>query len=194
LAAKFNRAMIFLLVNYGDEVLKDQDVESLVTGIFSKPLSPHDVIKRVEQYYKQDPQPLASAVSEQSSTGKLLLVDDNMINQQVAKGLLESQGYEVDLAENGQIAVDAVANITYQAVLMDIQMPVMDGLAAAGEIRKSFDKDQLPIIAMTAHAMAGDKEKSLAAGMNDHITKPLVLKEMFDTISRCISESNNKGE
>jgi len=194
LAAKFKHAMIFLLVNYGDEVLKDQTIESLVTGIFSKPLSPHDVIKRVEQYFKQEPQPLASVVSEQISTGKLLLVDDNMINQLVAKGLLESQGYEVDLAENGQIAVDAVATSTYQAVLMDIQMPVMDGLTAACEIRKSFNKEQLPIIAMTAHAMAGDKEKSLAAGMNDHITKPLVLKEMFDTISRCISESNNKGE
>lgn len=72
-------------------------------------------------------------------------------------------------------------------------MPVMDGLAAAKKIRETYSDKQLPIIAMTAHAMTGDKEKSLAAGMNAHITKPLVLKEMFDTISECIQYKNSEG-
>jgi len=105
--------------------------------------------------------------------------------------LLESQGYKVDLAENGQLAVDAAFNNDYDVVLMDIQMPVMDGLAATQAIRKRFSDVQLPIIAMTAHAMTGDREKSLAAGMNAHITKPLVLKEMFETVSECITYKNN---
>jgi len=190
LAAKFPSSLLFLLVNYGDDVLNDSEVSPLVAGIFSKPLSPHDVIKRMSQYLEDQPQaPIIEPIIA-SHAGRLLLVDDNIINQQVAKGLLESQGYEVDLAENGQIAVEAVANNDYQAVLMDIQMPVMDGLSAAREIRKSKSKLQLPIIAMTAHAMAGDKEKSLNAGMNDHITKPLVLKEMFETITRCIEAAD----
>jgi len=189
LTDKHPMSLIFLLVNYGDEVLSDLQIDSLVTGIFSKPLSPHDVVQRIGQYLQDTPEPTVEIIREVHHAGKLLLVDDNMINQQVAKGLLESQGYEVELAENGQLAVDAVTRHVYQAVLMDIQMPVMDGLTAAREIRKNFSKEQLPIIAMTAHAMAGDKEKSLAAGMNDHITKPLVLKEMFETIARCISEA-----
>jgi two-component system sensor histidine kinase/response regulator len=107
---------------------------------------------------------------------------------------LESQGYKVDLADNGQLAVDAVLVNNYDVVLMDIQMPVMDGLAATRQIRKRYSDVQLPVIAMTAHAMTGDKEKSLAAGMNAHITKPLVLKEMFDTVRECINyKLNNKG-
>ncbi len=185
------KSLVFLLVNYGDEVLNNKEIETLVTGIFSKPLSPHDVVKRVSQYLQDNPVPEVEEKQDRHQAGKLLLVDDNIINQQVAKGLLESQGYEVELAENGQLAVEAVSRNNYQAVLMDIQMPVMDGLTAAREIRKSLSKEQLPIIAMTAHAMAGDKEKSLESGMNDHITKPLVLKEMFETIARCISEAQN---
>ena len=190
LAKAHPNALIFLLVNYGDEVLNDPNIEDLATGIFSKPLSPHDIVKRISQYLQDNPLPKSKVAHDVSSGGKLLLVDDNIINQQVAKGLLESQGYDVELAENGLLAVEAVQRQTYQAVLMDIQMPVMDGLTAAKEIRKTISKNQLPIIAMTAHAMAGDKEKSLEAGMNDHITKPLVLKEMFETIARCISEAN----
>jgi len=190
LTDRYPKTLVFLLVNYGDDVLNNDEIKTLVAGIFSKPLSPQDVIQRMGQYLQDSPKPQIEAVEKVSHIGRLLLVDDNIINQQVAKGLLESKGYEVDVAENGQIAVEAVQSRDYQTVLMDIQMPVMDGLAAAQEIRKTFSKELLPIIAMTAHAMAGDKEKSLAAGMNDHITKPLVLKEMFETIARCISESD----
>ncbi|MDP2559611.1 response regulator [Psychrobium sp. 1_MG-2023] len=184
------QAVIFLLVNYGDDAMKSPQIADIVDGIFSKPLSPLDVIKRVTQYMEQRPVEVPKQEPEILSKGSILLVDDNIINQQVAKGLLESQAYEVELASNGQEAVDAVMAKQYQVVLMDIQMPVMDGLTAAQEIRKVYNMHELPIIAMTAHAMTGDREKSLAAGMNDHITKPLVLKEMFDTISRCIDESD----
>jgi two-component system sensor histidine kinase/response regulator len=194
LANTYPQAMIFLMVNYGDDVMKLPVIKDVVTGIFSKPLSPSNMMARIRQYLKQTPVKKVEITAPKAATGYLLLVDDNAINQQVAKGLLESQGYKVDLADNGQLAVDAVLVNNYDVVLMDIQMPVMDGLAATRQIRKRYSDVQLPVIAMTAHAMTGDKEKSLAAGMNAHITKPLVLKEMFDTVRECINyKLNNKG-
>ncbi|MGB1296712.1 MAG: PAS domain S-box protein [Psychrobium sp.] len=192
LAEKFSDAMIFMMVNYGDDVMKLPVIKDVARGIFSKPLTPAHMTGRIGRTLKsrpKQPQP----IEEKTAKGRLLLVDDNAINQQVAKGLLESQGYEVELADNGQLAVDAALSKSYELVLMDIQMPVMDGLAAAKKIRETYSDQQLPIIAMTAHAMTGDKEKSLAAGMNAHITKPLVLKEMFDTISECIQYKNSEG-
>jgi len=191
LADQYPQSMIFLMVNYGDDVMKLPIIRDVVTDIFSKPLSPPNMMSRIRQYVKKAPKKKTVSSVPKVEKGYLLLVDDNVINQQVAKGLLESQGYKVDLAENGKIAVDAAFSNDYDVVLMDIQMPVMDGLAATQTIRERFNDAQLPIIAMTAHAMTGDREKSLAAGMNAHITKPLVLKEMFDTVSECINYKNN---
>lgn len=189
LTEKFPKAMIFFMANYGDDIMRLPAINDVATGVFSKPLSSSNMMKRIKQYLKKIPKKEVIQTDAQNEKGCLLLVDDNAINQQVAKGLLESQGYEVDLADNGQLAVDAAFSKDYDAVLMDIQMPVMDGLTAAKEIRLRFTDAQLPIIAMTAHAMSGDKEKSLAAGMNAHITKPLALKELFDTVSECIEYS-----
>jgi CheY-like chemotaxis protein len=95
------------------------------------------------------------------------------------------------IADNGQVALDVIDSKPFDAVLMDIQMPVMDGLTATAELRKRYSKQQMPIIAMTAHAMSGDKEKSLAAGMNAHITKPIVLTELFETLSHWITYKHN---
>ncbi len=103
---------------------------------------------------------------------QVLLVEDNEINQQVAREILESAGLNVALANDGQEAVNAVKESNYDAVLMDVQMPVMDGYTATREIRKDERFKELPIIAMTAHAMAGDEDKSLEAGMNGHVAKP----------------------
>lgn len=193
LSQHFTDAMIFMMANYGDEINNLPVVSEIARGTFSKPLTPSHMTARIGQYLKPIKRKAPQAPAEQARKGRLLLVDDNAINQQVAKGLLESQGYDVELADNGQIAVDAAFNNKYDVVLMDIQMPVMDGLAAAKKIRERYSDKALPIIAMTAHAMIGDKEKSLAAGMNAHITKPLVLKEMFDTVSECISYKNSNN-
>ena len=103
----------------------------------------------------------------------LLVVEDNEINQQVALELLRGHGFQVDIAENGEIAVAMVEKHSYALVLMDIQMPVMDGYRAAEAIRQTFSYQQLPIVAMTANAMSGDAERSLAAGMQGHIPKPI---------------------
>jgi len=111
---------------------------------------------------------------------RILVVEDNPINQQVARELLTMEGAQIDIADNGQLGVNAVAQAkeAYDAVLMDLQMPVMDGLTAAVTIRHELGLHQLPIIAMTANAMASDRESCLAAGMNDHIGKPFELNAL----------------
>ncbi len=114
--------------------------------------------------------------------GHLLLVEDNQINQLIAEELLKKDNYTLDIANNGQEALDLLEHNNYSAVLMDIQMPVMDGLTATKKIRQNPKFALLPIIAMSAHAMAGDKEKSLAYGMNDHITKPIVPEILYSTL------------
>ncbi len=113
---------------------------------------------------------------------RLLLVEDNELNQQVAMELLKDAGFVVELAENGQVAVQMVVENPYDLVLMDMQMPVMDGVTATHEIRGNERFSDLPIVAMTANAMAGDRERCLEAGMNDHVAKPIDPDNLFRTL------------
>jgi PAS domain S-box-containing protein len=117
---------------------------------------------------------------------RLLVVEDNEINQQVAQELLERAGFVVDIADNGLVALDRVKQQTYDGVLMDMQMPVMDGLTATREIRKLPGLADLPVIAMTANAMAGDRDACLAAGMNDHVGKPIDLDELMAALHKWV--------
>ena len=117
---------------------------------------------------------------------EVLLVEDNDINRQVAMELLTQAGLKVDTAVNGLEAVAAVAEKNYDLVLMDIQMPVLDGLEATRQIRGSEQFAHLPVVAMTAHAIAGDREKSLQAGMNDHVTKPIDPDELMGVLVQWI--------
>jgi two-component system sensor histidine kinase/response regulator len=118
---------------------------------------------------------------------RVLLAEDNEMNQELAMELLSQAGMQVVLANNGQEAVDILRKDNrFDGVLMDCQMPVMDGYTATREIRKLPACKELPIIAMTANAMAGDKEKVIEAGMWDHIAKPLNVAEMFATIAKWI--------
>ncbi|MGA9290808.1 MAG: response regulator [Anaerobacillus sp.] len=120
---------------------------------------------------------------------RVLLVEDNEINQEVALGQLEDAEVQVDVADNGEIAVNMVLSKDYDIVLMDMQMPVMDGLEATRIIRADSRFDQLPIIAMTANAMAVDRERCLEAGMNDHIAKPIDPDQLFGALNRWIGQS-----
>jgi CheY-like chemotaxis protein/two-component sensor histidine kinase len=113
---------------------------------------------------------------------RLLLAEDNLINQQVATEMLEQAMFFVEIANNGQEALDKLEEHHYDAVLMDIQMPVMDGYTATRKIREQEKFKDLPVLAMTANAMAEDKEQAKAAGMNDHIAKPVNPKELFSTL------------
>jgi len=113
------------------------------------------------------------------------VVEDNLINQQVAEELLSGQGAMVALAANGQLGVQVVqaAQPPFDAVLMDLQMPVLDGLSAARAIR-ALGYTALPIVAMTANAMASDRTDCLAAGMNDHIGKPFSIQDLCSRLLR----------
>ncbi len=118
---------------------------------------------------------------------RLLLAEDNEINQQIAVELLESAGASVTVAENGRVALDLLtAGGPFDAVLMDLQMPVMDGMQATAQIRADVRFAQLPVIAMTAHAMVEERERCLAAGMVDHITKPIDPPSMLQTLARWV--------
>ena len=114
---------------------------------------------------------------------RILLVEDNPINQRVALKILEKKDYKVDTADNGALALEALKNKEYDIVLMDIQMPEMDGLEATQQIRKNLDQGRrLPIIAMTANALKGDREKCIDAGMDDYVSKPVRPAELFKTL------------
>jgi two-component system sensor histidine kinase/response regulator len=119
---------------------------------------------------------------------RLLLAEDNDVNQKFAVRALSKAGHSVEVANNGQEAIDAWAAESYDAVLMDIQMPVMDGYLATAEIRRreTASPRHTPIIAMTAHAMKGDKEKCLEAGMDGYVTKPIKSKLMLAEIARVL--------
>jgi PAS domain S-box-containing protein len=117
---------------------------------------------------------------------RLLLVEDNEINRELALELLNEAGIEVHVACDGREALDILASEAFDGVLMDCQMPVMDGFAAARAIREQPALRSLPVIAMTASAMVGDREKVLAAGMNDHIAKPIRVDDMFTTLARWV--------
>ncbi|AYH42627.1 response regulator [Azoarcus sp. DN11] len=121
---------------------------------------------------------------------RLLLVEDNELNQEVASELLRAAGFRVDVAANGAQAVQCVRQGGYDLVLMDMQMPVMDGVAATREIRRLPGAAALPVVAMTANAMAGDRDQCIAAGMNDHLAKPIDPERLWAALMRWISPRN----
>ena len=115
---------------------------------------------------------------------RILLAEDNVVNQKLALRLLEQMGYRADLASNGIEAIESLERQTYDVILMDVQMPEMDGLDAAREIRKLTSATQPHIIAMTANAMEGDRELCIAAGMDDYISKPIRVNELVDALMK----------
>ena len=120
--------------------------------------------------------------------GRVLLVEDNPINQMIAQKMLEKVGVESTLAGDGQQALNMLAKDSFDAVLMDCQMPVLDGYQAAEIIRNTPSPYQnIPIIALTANVMAGDKERCLRAGMNDYLAKPLEPGELYNMIKHWLA-------
>jgi two-component system sensor histidine kinase/response regulator len=233
---------IVMVTAYGREEVMQQVEEVGLEGFLLKPVSPSmlfDVIMQafgeaVPEITRVAKRPEQKAEALKDIRGAhVLLVEDNEINQQVAKEILEAAGIIVTVASDGRQAVDAVKDGNFDAVLMDVQMPVMDGYTATRKIRE-WEKEislrraqpsrgqkteagkedsalslprrspalsaaktgpqssELPIIAMTAHAMAGDEDKSLQAGMNGHVTKPIDPDQLFSTLQKWVKPSEER--
>lgn len=117
---------------------------------------------------------------------KILLVEDNELNRRILKNMTNKLGYQLDTAENGQAGVDMAAQTNYDVILMDIQMPVMDGLEATQQIRANSSEGKRPyIVAVTAHALEGDREYYLSAGMDAYLSKPITLNQLIETLYQC---------
>jgi len=131
-----------------------------------------------------------ATMSRSKSLLRILLAEDNRVNQRLAVGLLERLGHRVTVVDNGQRAVEVVARQPFDLVLMDLQMPQLDGLEATRQIRQMElgTEQHVPIIAMTAHAMSGDRQRCLAAGMDDYLSKPIRTGELIDKLTRLQGE------
>ncbi len=146
--------------------------------------------KQTEKVKKNQIVTKHSVYDERRSKIRILIVEDNIVNQKIIQKIIEKAGFVYSIASNGKEALNALANDNYDLVLMDIQMPEMDGIEATRIIRNhesNVKNHDIPIIAMTAHAMKGDREMCLAAGMNDYASKPIQPQELFNKLEKQIS-------
>ena len=188
---------VLLLTAHDREVLQAQIEEVPVDGVLVKPISQSSLLDGISELFgKRTVRKMTGEVSlpDHVRGARILLVEDNEINQQVARGILEGAGIHVTVAGNGKAGVERVCAGEFDGVLMDIQMPVMDGYTAARTIRADERFAELPILAMTANAMAGDRERALAAGMNDHVSKPIDVKQLFDALGKWVSASTKRED
>ncbi|MEO5340301.1 MAG: response regulator [Magnetococcus sp. MYC-9] len=195
---------IILMTPYSREEVIPKADRLPIDGFVAKPINPSQLLSAIMTVFgkqeqgvgrknrKQDP--VQNTEAGQKILGaKVLLADDNKINQQVATALLEGHGLQVTVVGNGRDAVVAAGREVFDIALMDIQMPEMDGFQATKAIRQQSSGRRLPIVALTAHAMAGDREKSLQAGMDDHITKPIDPDQLFNVLVRWITPREGGG-
>lgn len=195
---------ILMVTAYRDDSIVKDAKSAGIEAVLNKPIQPSSLLDNIMASLNRNK--IQSFVTSKIQTqfkdryqlsGNILLVEDNRINQEVAQELLQLCGFHVQIAVNGKQALDKyIAQSTFfHAVLMDIQMPVMDGYEATNRIRQYESSNSLssvPIIAMTAHAMTGEKERCLSAGMNDYTTKPIDPDVLIQTLCRWIPHLKNK--
>jgi signal transduction histidine kinase/DNA-binding response OmpR family regulator/HPt (histidine-containing phosphotransfer) domain-containing protein len=185
---------LVMVTAYGREELLRQAEQTSFENVLIKPVTSSMLFDCIVQALGADQTASREGRSAPSSEvdlspirgARVLLVEDNELNREVALGLLEDAPLSIDQAENGALAVQMVTEHDYDIVLMDVQMPVMDGVAATKAIRSNPRFAALPIIAMTANAMDRDRDMCLAAGMNDHLGKPIDPDKLFETLLRWI--------
>jgi two-component system sensor histidine kinase/response regulator len=191
--ARLAKSVVIMLTSGGFRGDAARCRELGIQGYLTKPIKRSDLLEAINvvlgsQTRAELSPSLVTLHSLRESRGRLriLLAEDNRVNQVLAVRLLEKRGHEVAVAGNGEEALEALDKQAFDLVLMDVQMPEMDGLQATAAIRKSEMKSgkHIPIIAMTAHAMAGDKDRCLEAGMDDYITKPIRPEQLDDVLKR----------
>jgi two-component system sensor histidine kinase/response regulator len=160
-------------------VRQDELLDAILVALSSRP--------------KRAPLVTRHSLREERRQFRILLAEDNPVNQVVAVRLLEKNGHTVTVAENGRIALDIWQRQPFDLILMDVQMPEMDGLQATQAIRdhERRNRGHIPVVAMTAHAMKGDQERCLAAGMDAYLTKPIHTQELLATLERCVAANSN---
>ncbi|TAL03797.1 MAG: response regulator [Rhodospirillaceae bacterium] len=187
---------IVMMTAYGRDDLTRQIPDLEIAGILAKPISNSTLLDAISSALGQNSGGIRYRRNDSIRAGqsaaagaRVLLVDDNDINRQVGAETLTHAGVNVYLAASGEEAVAKVLNsgVVYDAILMDVQMPGMDGLEATRLIRERLAADQLPIIALTAHALDEERQKHLAAGMNDHVAKPIDPAVLVATLGRWIT-------
>ena len=183
---------LVMVTAYGREEVLKQAEENAFANILIKPVTASMLFDSAVEVlgttnsknYEVAPAPTGEL--GQIRGARVLLVEDNELNREVALGLLEDAELAIDIAENGQVAVEMVGKNNYDLVLMDMQMPVMDGIAATRAIRLKPQFQSLPIIAMTANVMESDRERCTEAGMNDHLAKPIDPEALSAALLRWI--------
>ena len=189
------RASIMVTAYARDEVMESARAAGVeLQAVLTKPVTPSTLLETIGEVLAPKaksqaapPMMLPGAAAAALAGARVLLVEDNALNQELALDLLGQAGLHVVVAEHGRQALELLASDgDFDGVLMDCQMPVMDGFEATRAIRADARWAKLPVLAMTANAMAGDRERVLAAGMNDHISKPIDVDEMFVTMARWI--------
>ncbi|PAR37008.1 hybrid sensor histidine kinase/response regulator [Vibrio metoecus] len=182
----------FLVTAYGRDIHLDSENSKLVDSLIVKPVNPSNLLDAIVTSYGIDhvrhKQTEVHQHRKPNFTGQtLLLVEDNEVNQEVALGLLQETGLSVIVANNGQEALQRLAEKSFDLVLMDMQMPVMDGITATKKIRADERWKTLPIVAMTANAMATDIEHCTQAGMNDHLSKPIDVDKFYHVLKQFLT-------
>ncbi len=190
-----NRPKIVLISGFGRAEDRENALAAGADAYLNKPITQSHLFDTVMEVFGEKTVQRKKAAkvlsegkeaAEKIGGARILLAEDNVINQQVARELLERVGLTVVVASNGQAALFLLEKHPFDAVLMDLQMPTMDGITATAEIRKQERFRHLPIIAMTAHAMLSDQKKCMDAGMNDHVAKPIRPERLYATLMRWI--------
>ena len=190
------RSVIAMLTANGfhDQFVRSCEMEC--AACLMKPVRPSELAGAIAGILSPESQkpaaPKPQAASSESSVQtplRILLAEDNPVNQKLTVRLLEKVGHRVEVAENGKVALALLESSSFDLVLMDIQMPEMDGLTATRAIREQEQKTgkHIPIVALTAHAMTGDREKCLQAGMDEYLSKPVNARELYQTISQVLA-------
>jgi CheY-like chemotaxis protein len=183
---------IVLVTAFGREEVREEAERLELDGFLVKPVTKSMIVDTLVTVFSQEREGLETAAAAEPTSrlrgARILLTEDNEINQQIAIELLQGVGASVKVAENGSEAVDLLSDgpqpPPFDLVLMDLQMPVMDGYQATAKLRADGRFAALPIIAMTAHATIEERQRCLAAGMNDHISKPIDPDHLFETVGR----------
>ena len=186
--------VVILVTAFGREEVMFEADEAGLDGFLLKPVSPsmlfETVLRSLNQSDDNSKIPAIRTSKKKYLLGDVLLVEDNTINQQVAQELLQNMGLTVHVANNGIEALKKLRESHYDMVLMDIQMPEMDGYETTRRIRLEPEFSSLPVVAMTAHAMMSEREKCLAAGMNEHIPKPIDPEKLFVILNQWLKSTD----